>query len=55
MLPIGQTIYRARLLGGNFTNEQLDKNPAKELSAPPKDIAKAGHGLHGLGSTSHGS
>jgi hypothetical protein len=42
MLPIGHTIYRARLLGGNFSYEQLNKNPAKELSAPPKDIAKAG-------------
>jgi hypothetical protein len=41
-LEIGQTIYRARLLGEGLTEPQVAQNPAKELGAPPKDKARAG-------------
>jgi RES domain len=41
-LEIGQKIYRARLLDENFTEAQLNSNPAKELGAPPKEKARAG-------------
>jgi hypothetical protein len=41
-LEIGQKIYRARLLDDSFTEAQLNRNPAKELSAPPREKARAG-------------
>jgi len=41
-LEIGQKIYRARLLDDSFTVSQLTKNAAGELSAPPKEKARAG-------------
>jgi RES domain len=41
-LEIGQKIYRARLLDDGFTEAKLDENPARELSAPPKEKARAG-------------
>src|SRR6202022_1310326 len=42
VLEIGQKIYRARLLDDGFTESHLNNNPAKELSAPPKEKARAG-------------
>jgi len=41
-LKAGQKIYRARALDGNFTEEVLNKNPSKELGAPPKDRTRPG-------------
>ncbi len=36
MLPIGQKIYRARLLNDRLTEERLRSDPAGELGAPPR-------------------
>ena len=41
-LKVGKKIYRARLLDDDFTQERLNKNPAKELGAPPREKAQAG-------------
>jgi hypothetical protein len=41
-LKAGQTIFRARILDDDFNDERLRKNPAAELSAPPKGRARAG-------------
>jgi hypothetical protein len=42
MLKTAQRIFRARVLDGNFTEEILRGNPARELGAPPKSSARAG-------------
>lgn len=41
-LKAGTKLYRARLLDNEFTEEALQKNPALELGAPPKERARAG-------------
>ena len=41
-LEAGQNIYRARQLDCDFCQQHLEQNPSKELSAPPRDKAKAG-------------
>jgi RES domain len=41
-LKAGQTIFRARVLDDDFNEQRLQKNPAAELSAPPKERARAG-------------
>jgi hypothetical protein len=41
-LKAGTKLYRARLLDNEFTDEVLQRNPARELGAPPKDKARAG-------------
>ncbi len=38
----GQIFHRARLLDNNLNDVKLSTNPGKELSAPPKEIAKSG-------------
>src|SRR5262249_42955171 len=38
-LGVGQIIFRARLLDDSFKETSLGKNPAAELSAPPKERA----------------
>ena len=42
MLPIGQKIYRARLLDDRLTEDTLRSNPAGELGAPPRERTPAG-------------
>ena len=42
MLPIGQKIYRARLLGDHLTDDRLRSDPAGELGAPPRERTRAG-------------
>lgn len=41
-LPVGEKIYRARLLDDHFTEDHLNENPSKCLGAPPKKDARAG-------------
>lgn len=41
-LPAGATIYRARLIDDPSLVERVNKAPAKELGAPPRDRTKAG-------------
>ncbi|MDR6284956.1 hypothetical protein HNR47_000939 [Methylopila jiangsuensis] len=41
-LPVGQRLYRARLLGRDLTEEKLRSNAAAELGAPPREKAAAG-------------
>jgi RES domain len=41
-LKAGQAVFRARVLDDGFSRHQLRDNPAAELSAPPKDKARAG-------------
>jgi hypothetical protein len=41
-LKAGQTIFRARVLDDGFNDDRLRKDPAAELSAPPKERARAG-------------
>lgn len=42
VLKAGQEIFRARILDDQFTFDHLVKNPAMELSAPPREKARAG-------------
>jgi hypothetical protein len=42
MLPIGQKIYRARLLDDHLTDDRLRSDPAAELGAPPRERTRAG-------------
>lgn len=42
MLPIGQKIYRARLLDERLTQDRVRSNPAGELGAPPRERTRAG-------------
>lgn len=41
-LSVGQKIYRARLLSDTLTEDQLKREPAKELGPPPPERARAG-------------
>jgi RES domain len=41
-LPVGQKIYRARLIDDGLKVEKLRQNPADELGAPPKELTRAG-------------
>jgi hypothetical protein len=42
MLPVGQKIYRARLLSDHLTDDRLRSDPAGELGAPPRERTRAG-------------
>jgi RES domain len=42
LLNAPQRIFRARILDGNFTEEVLKNQPARELGAPPRERAAAG-------------
>ena len=42
MLTAEQKIFRARFLGGSLTETMLERSPAKELGAPPKERTPAG-------------
>ena len=41
-LPVGQKVYRARLLDDPNLNERVRRNPAAELGAPPKERTRPG-------------
>ena len=41
-LPVGQAVFRARLLGESFTEAALSSDPAMQLGAPPRDRTRAG-------------
>ena len=41
-LPVGQKVYRARLVDNGLKEEKLRQNPIGELGAPPKERAGAG-------------
>lgn len=41
-LPTGQTVYRARLLNDNLTEEAVEVDPAKCLGAPPPNRTQPG-------------
>jgi hypothetical protein len=41
-LEVGQEIFRARMLDDGFNEQLLKGNPARELSAPPRERARAG-------------
>ncbi|HTG16870.1 MAG TPA: RES domain-containing protein [Blastocatellia bacterium] len=41
-LKVGERIFRARILDDDFNEVRLQKNPPAELSAPPKERARAG-------------
>ena len=42
MLKAGQKIFRARIFDDGFTRDELSRNPATQLGAPPRERAQAG-------------